>query len=155
MSDDGFDDPFGNQGGDDAGDETGTDSAAEDASRDVDTEGPLEDLRREIESRTEAEASTQSPGDLFTREPVETVDTDAVWDDLLAHDDGPVEREAAGDEEHVVSKRLCHRCRYFGDPPDLHCTHDGTTIEAVVDMDHYRVSSCPMVDTADDAGPAP
>lgn len=44
-----------------------------------------------------------------------------------------------------VPTTLCHRCRYFGDLPELHCTHEGTTIHETDDMNHYRVSKSPMV----------
>jgi hypothetical protein len=48
--------------------------------------------------------------------------------------------------EHDVDKRLyCQQCPYLSAPPELHCTHDGTEIVEVVDSDHFRVRSCPMI----------
>ncbi|MFB6133151.1 MAG: hypothetical protein ABEJ44_07095 [Halanaeroarchaeum sp.] len=123
-------------------------------------EGPLGDLRRDVESR-KAEGESPSdrpgtgngsqPGDPFVEQDVDDVDTDELWADLLFEDEEPPTGsfEAADETDApgtVVSKSLCHRCQYFGDPPQLHCTHEGTTIHELVDMDHYRVTDCPMVD---------
>lgn len=134
--------------------ETAADASAAD-------DGPLGDLRRDVESRKgEGGSRTGQPGtddgteaDHFAEMDVDDVDTEEIWADLLFEDDEPPEGafEAADvDLEDrpgtVVSKSLCHRCRYFGDPPELHCTHEGTTIHELVDMDHYRVTDCPMVD---------
>ncbi|MGM0397599.1 MAG: hypothetical protein ACQEQY_01265 [Halobacteriota archaeon] len=132
-------------------------------------DGPLGDLRRAVESRSGTEGVTgqdetdrESAGagavddDHFAEMDVEDVGADEVWADLLFDDGGPTEgafpatEHDAGDDGpgQVVTKRLCHRCEYFGDPPTLHCTHEGTSIEELVGMDHYRVTDCPMV--ADD-----
>ena len=119
---------------------------------------PLGDLRREVESRDDDEKRASVPGDLFTEMAVDEVDSEAVWTELLLEDgpeEGsfPVAERTEGDDGtyQVVPKRLCHRCEHFGDPPTLHCTHEGTTIHELADMDHYRVTACPMVDPdADD-----
>lgn len=125
-------------------------------------ESPLGGLRREVESRsdasesasTDAEADAATDEELFADMDVDDVDTDEVWADLLIEDDAPTEGsvpEAELDVETggpgtVVTKRLCHRCQFFGEPPALHCTHEGTSIEELVDMEHYRVLNCPMVE---------
>ena len=122
--------------------------------------GPLGDLRREVDSRTAPDDS--DPGDAavddrFAEMRVDDVDSEDLWADLFL-DDGPTEgsfpptatTHRAEGTYHEVTKRLCHRCEYFGDPPILHCTHEGTTIHELVDMDHYLVSDCPMVDTEGD-----
>lgn len=151
--------------------ETETDPGDPAAERDEATDGPLGDLRRTIDSRTGTEGTTSqddggrdsaSKGAVdeghFAEMEVEDVDADEVWADLLFDDGGPTEGAfpAAEPDEvneepgQVVTKRLCHRCEYFGDPPTLHCTHEGTTIEELVGMDHYRVTDCPMVATDHD-----
>lgn len=124
--------------------------------------GPLGDLRREVESRagSDGEGPETNNDALFTEMGVDDVDSEAVWADLLL-EDGPTEGSfpptatEQGDDGtyQVVTKRLCHRCEFFGDPPTLSCTHEGTAIHELVDMDHYRVSDCPMVDTEADDGP--
>lgn len=127
-------------------------------------DGPLGGLRRDVESRKRDDQQSKAgrePGiggddgpeaDHFVEQNVDEVDTDELWADLLFEDEEPPTGsfEAAddlGDEPGtVVSKSLCHRCQYFGDPPQLHCTHEGTTIHELLDMGHYRVTDCPMVD---------
>jgi hypothetical protein len=132
--------------GDESPDESGTEA-----------EGPLGDLRNEVDERAdEARSDPADPDvdDRFAEMGVDDVDSEDLWADLLL-DDGPTEGSFPPSETthradgtyHEVTKRLCHRCEYFGDPPVLHCTHEGTTIHELVDMDHYLVSDCPMVDT--------
>ncbi|MFB6125435.1 MAG: hypothetical protein ABEJ59_05700 [Halanaeroarchaeum sp.] len=134
-------------------DDDGEDAtSAETSDPDRDDE-PLGDLRRGIEER-EAEQSAAEAEEAFTEMDVEEVDSEDPWADLLLEEEGATEgsfpaSEADG-EFQVVDKRLCHRCRFFGEPPRLHCTHEGTVIHATVDMDHYRVSDCPMVNTEAD-----
>ncbi|MFB6082510.1 MAG: hypothetical protein ABEJ67_06780 [Halanaeroarchaeum sp.] len=112
---------------------------------------PLGDLRADVESRSDEAAET----DPFEQMAVGDVDVEEVWTELLmgAEDapEGTMPPTATEGEYQIVNKGLCHRCRFFGDPPRLHCTHEGTVIHATVDMDHYRVSDCPMVNT--DADP--
>ncbi|MFB6269666.1 MAG: hypothetical protein ABEH83_06965 [Halobacterium sp.] len=131
--------------------------AAEDA--------PLSDLREDIERRREAETDDDFE-ELFTEMEVGDVDDEDVWEELSesaaspsvdvgaaaatreAEPDEAAERAgpAAGDRDvRVVEKRLCHGCPHFADPPQTACTHEGTTIEAEVDVDHFRVVDCPIV----------
>lgn len=147
---------------------TGRDADTGEPGDDADeSDGPLGDLRRKVESRSDAsgKAFTDSETDAATGEEhfaemdVGDVDTDEVWADLLVDDDAPMEGSVpaaefevdSGKPGTVVTKRLCHRCQYFGDPPTLYCTHDGTSIEGLVDMNHYRVLDCPMVETEEES----
>lgn len=107
---------------------------------------PLSELRDDVEGRKAAGGT----GEEFLQESVGSVESEAVWADLLMGEgdtDGLIPPSDLDGEFQIVTKTLCHRCEFFGDPPDLHCTHDGTTIHETVDMEHYRVSSCPMVTT--------
>ena len=53
----------------------------------------------------------------------------------------------------TIPKETCHSCPHFGDPPELHCTHEGTDILAMTDADHFRVADCPIVvDGEEDIG---
>lgn len=114
---------------------------------------PLSGLRDELD-REKGEESTpeeSTPG-TFVEESVEPVDSDGVWADLLMDDENPEghfepTEEVTGPEgtTQVISKRICERCPYLEEPPTLECTHEGTTIHELVDVDHVRVSSCPMV----------
>lgn len=121
-----------------------------------DIDAPLSELRSGIEDRRSGETEGMS---LFHREGVGSVESESVWAELLMDtgdamgllDPTAVESEG-GRTYQVVPTALCHRCEYFGDPPTLHCTHEGTTIHETVDMDHYRVSECPMVEEAPQDG---
>lgn len=114
---------------------------------------PLSGLRDELD-RQKGEESTpeESTTGSFVEESVEPVDSDGVWADLLMEDENPEGQfepteEVTGPEgtTQVISKRICERCPYLEQPPTLECTHEGTTIHELVDVDHVRVSSCPMV----------
>jgi hypothetical protein len=126
---------------------------------------PLADLREDVEKSREAETDDEFE-ELFTDVDVGSVDEEEVWEELSESADEPV-AEAAGVAEsedvaepagvetgaaeeidrdvRVVEKRLCHGCEHFADPPETACTHEGTTIEAEVDTDHFRVVNCPVV----------
>ncbi|WP_054519826.1 hypothetical protein [Halanaeroarchaeum sulfurireducens] len=113
-------------------------------------EGPMGELRRDVESKADERKATDAR-EYFAEMDVGDVDTDEIWADLLFEDGEPTEGQfpASGTDEkagQVVTQGLCHRCEYFGDPPQLHCTHEGTEIRELVDMSHYRVTNCPMVD---------
>lgn len=138
-------------------DDSADDRSPHDSAENESADGPLGALRREVDSRTAADdsdASDAAVDDTFAEMRVDDIDSEDLWADLLL-DDGPTEgsfpptatTHRAEGTYHEVTKRLCHRCEYFGDPPILHCTHEGTTIHELVDMDHYLVSDCPMVDT--------
>ncbi|MEF8772788.1 hypothetical protein [Halodesulfurarchaeum sp.] len=114
---------------------------------------PLSGLRDEVDRQSsEAETVSEDATGSFVEETVEPVDSEGVWADLLMDDEHPEGHFAAveavpGAEgvTQVISKRICERCEYLDKPPTLQCTHDGTTIHELVDVDHVRVSDCPMV----------
>ncbi|MCD2204759.1 hypothetical protein [Halobacterium sp. KA-6] len=120
---------------------------------------PLADLREDVERSREAETDDEFE-ELFTDVDVGSVDEEEVWEQLSESADEPVadavgvaestsvEAGASGEldrDVRVVEKRLCQGCEHFSDPPETACTHDGTTIEAEVDTDHFRVVNCPVV----------
>ncbi|MGB9964965.1 hypothetical protein [Halobacterium sp. CBA1126] len=130
-----------------------------DRSEDVEEREPLADLREDVEERREADDDQFD--ELFTDVDVGSVDEEAVWEELSASADESV-ADAAGVAEsvdseeldrdvRVVEKRLCQGCQHFTDPPETACTHDGTTIEAEVDTDHFRVVDCPVVAAREDS----
>lgn len=117
---------------------------------------PLADLAADVDARRE-----RSAGDVFeeafAEQPYESIDEGSEWD--ASDEDEESEFGAvgevieAGEKTYVVSKRnFCERCRYFSEPPDVHCTHDGTEIREFVDMDHVRLYSCPIVEERGLAG---
>jgi hypothetical protein len=117
---------------------------------------PLADLTRDIEERRRTR-ETPDVDEVFEpagSEPV--VDGEAVWEALVEDrdDSGLVAfAETVEDESaavHVIPSSVCHGCPHFGDPPELHCVHEGTTIRRVVDMDHFEVVACPVVEQRSD-----
>ncbi|MFC3477192.1 hypothetical protein [Halobacterium litoreum] len=114
-------------------------------------DAPLSGLRDDVDERRGRDDDEFE--ELFSEMSVGEVDEDAVWEELSdAADDPVVETAPATDsaadanrDVTVVDKRLCHGCPHFADPPHLGCTHDGTTIEAEVDTEQFRVADCPVV----------
>lgn len=114
------------------------------------SEAPLADLAADVDARRQ-----RSAGDVFdaafAEQPYDRLEQGSVWDAVEEDDDsefGAVgEVIEAGEQTYVVSKRnFCERCRHFSEPPDVHCTHEGTEIREFVDMDHVRLHSCPVVE---------
>ncbi|MEE6209438.1 hypothetical protein U3A55_04585 [Salarchaeum sp. III] len=131
-------------------DESRNDERAVEA-RGEERSAPLSDLATGVRERGESRAGDQEFDDLFSEVDVTDVDGEQAWRDLLAEQEGEplavgqqVESEEDRDVRHIEN-RTCHNCQYFGEPPELHCTHEGTEIRRVVDTDHYEVVDCPMV----------
>jgi hypothetical protein len=90
----------------------------------------------------------ESSGSHFQQVDVTSVDPDEVWKRFTG------EAEPAGSaaepreevEEVVVSKHeFCEGCPHFTAPPDIECTHEGTSILEFLDPDEVRVKNCPIV----------
>jgi len=45
----------------------------------------------------------------------------------------------------VPKSQYCEQCEHFSEPPAMRCENDGTTIHELTDLDHVRVTSCPIV----------
>ncbi|MFB6097455.1 MAG: hypothetical protein ABEJ74_08715 [Haloferacaceae archaeon] len=122
---------------------------------------PLDDLSQKVRERRADRASEEADEeDLFEEVDVGDVDVDEVWDELLGEERAEAEGKAvgagtaaeevrAGDAdrraEHVLPKaEFCERCPYLSAPPELGCTHDGTDIVEVTDVEHFRVRGCPF-----------
>jgi hypothetical protein len=109
-------------------------------------DAPLSDLREDVDERRQRDDDEFEA--LFDEVNVGDVDEESVWEQLSASADDPLfVTESIEDDREVtvVEKSLCHGCEHFADPPQLACTHEGTTIEAEVDTDHFRVVDCPVV----------
>jgi len=143
-------------------DENREDGEREQEDHEHDDREPLADLREDVERSREADEGDDFE-ELFTDVDVGSVDEDAVWEQLSesaeesvadaagveasadAGESATVDAETVDRDVRVVEKRLCQGCEHFADPPATACTHDGTTIEAEVDTDHFRVVDCPVV----------
>jgi len=122
--------------------------------------GPLADVASEVDERRRRrrDSDAESP---FESVDVGEIDGEALWE-RLADDGGDFEVAAPTtvvDAEHLdgrdvrtIEKATCHGCPYFGDPPAVACTHEGTDILEMPDVDHFRVADCPMVVDDDEVG---
>ncbi|QDX40616.1 hypothetical protein [Salarchaeum sp. JOR-1] len=112
---------------------------------------PLSDLATGVRERESERESDGEFDDLFSEVDVGELDGEQAWRDLLAEAEGEplaIGQQVESEEDRdvrVIENRTCHNCQYFGEPPELHCTHEGTEIRRVVDTDHYEVVDCPMV----------
>lgn len=127
------------------------------ADGDDEGEAPLSELADRLRRRREERGAREVPRgrgsgvgpDPFVEAPsFDEPDVDSLWEAIEAS----AEREEAGaaegeaGAEYVVPKRAyCEGCEYLSEPPDVHCTHPGTTILEFVDTDHVRVRDCPVV----------
>ncbi|MFB6224284.1 MAG: hypothetical protein ABEH86_11505 [Haloarcula sp.] len=80
---------------------------------------------------------------VFERVDVDHVDADQVWAELA-------EDATASDTEEsrytdVSKHRYCEQCEFFSEPPNAHCTNDGTEIREFIDMETVRLLNCPVV----------
>jgi hypothetical protein len=140
-----------------------SDGPAPEDSVDPDDAAPLSDLAGAV---SDDEAGTTDE-DLFERESTPEIDREALWRQVA--DEETAERaveemdlEESGPEvqtggtavdtgERVVEKAsYCHTCRFFSPPPEVGCGHEGTEILGAVDMDHFRVRNCPVVEENED-----
>lgn len=115
------------------------------STEEVPEEVPLADLADQLDDIEWTEERSNITDDSFTEVDIETIDRDTIWAEL----EGTVEESfstPSEPEERVIPKRqFCHRCRYFTEPPEMACTHDGTKIIEMTDMTHLRVRNCPIV----------
>lgn len=88
--------------------------------------------------------SDEDPFEAFESAGVESVDHDAVWEELSLAERG---RDVAGDKEYteVPKHRFCERCEHFSEPPDVACTYEGAAIVEFLDMETVRLVNCPIV----------
>ncbi|MFB6168238.1 MAG: hypothetical protein ABEJ43_05260 [Haloferacaceae archaeon] len=93
-----------------------------------------------------------APDDAFESVDVGPVDAEDVWASLEGDEERPevsLENSAEsldGDDHRVPKQEYCERCPFFADPPEVACTHEGTSIVAVEDAEQFRVRNCPMVE---------
>jgi len=82
---------------------------------------------------------------VFQQQDIDGIDADEVWDRISEARQHRVESEPEAVEEVVNKHQFCEGCEYFSPPPNVHCTHEGTTILEFTDMDHVTVHNCPIV----------
>lgn len=97
--------------------------------------------------------------ELFTEVEVADVDEEEVWDVLTGTDAaaagsggngarGADEPASDGEEAGTVVPKAsyCQKCEHFSAPPQAVCGNPGTEIVELVDVDHFRVRDCPVVE---------
>ena len=121
-------------------------------------EGPLADVASEVDERRRRTTGTDDP---FESVKVGEIDGEKLWERLAEGDDRTVVTVPAEETDGEVSdsrdvrtipKTTCHGCPYFGEPPELTCTHEGTDILEMPDSEHFRVADCPMVVEEEELG---
>jgi hypothetical protein len=84
--------------------------------------------------------------DVFEEMDVGEIDPDTVWESIAAAEsEGPVSRQTDSLYAEVSKHSYCEQCEFFSDPPDVHCSHDGTEILEFLDHETVRVVDCPIV----------
>lgn len=111
-------------------------------------DAPLSDLADEVARRRDLDP--EDVEDVFEQMDAPEIDAEQLWERLAEGGDETVafSRRVEDDVDRdvrVIPKRTCQRCPYFTDPPEVGCTHDGTDILELVDVDHHKVADCPMV----------
>ncbi|WP_248515994.1 hypothetical protein [Salinarchaeum laminariae] len=108
-------------------------------------DAPLGSLAATVDERRSREADRPDDG-LFDEESVPEIDTDVVWEQL---DDADEPTDLPDEDEQdvrVIEKRsYCEQCPFFSDPPEVNCSHEGTEILELVNMEQFRVVDCPKV----------
>jgi len=91
------------------------------------------------------------PAETVDAQPTETVDASetgtaqsSVGQTTASHPDGS--HTASDSNETVVDKRkYCQQCPYFSEPPEVGCSHEGTSIVEVLLDGQFRLRNCPVV----------
>lgn len=107
------------------------------------SDAPMGDL---ADSLAERGSDEEPPEDVFSQEEVAEIDPDVVWERL--EDDGDEPEPSLGPDPTISvvdAGSYCEQCPYFSEPPDVACTHEGTEIRELVDMERFRVVDCPKV----------
>jgi hypothetical protein len=107
---------------------------------------PLEDLAERMREQRDRgdEDLDDVDDDLFEEVEVGRIDQETLWQQVTA-DEGFVV-EPPSDREDVIEKATyCEKCEFFTEPPTARCTHEGTAILELVDLEHFRVRNCPIV----------
>ncbi|MFB6148548.1 MAG: hypothetical protein ABEJ48_02685 [Halobacteriales archaeon] len=104
-------------------------------------EEPLKDLAQEVEERQEDEEVWDS----FEEREVEEIDD--LWDRIENDDDETTDPSTDEDRiEEVPKADYCAGCPHLSDPTEMECTHEGTEILQLVDVETVRVRNCPVVE---------
>lgn len=110
----------------------------------TDPDAPLGDLAARVDDRRRERARTEED-ELFTERDVGEIDRDSLWEQVTAEEPTETVEGTVEDVREISKRSYCQGCEYFSAPPNVHCSHDGTEIREVVDLEHFRVVNCPIV----------
>lgn len=106
--------------------------------------GPLGEMADEFERRRE-ERDAEPDEELFESVDVGDVDSETLWEQVSA-DRQTAEPEPDAEEVRTIPKsKYCQRCEFFTEPPEVGCTHEGTTIRSEASMEEFEVVDCPKI----------
>jgi len=143
------------RGGPDGASDDATHAITDAAHGDPDTpsarEAPLSGLARSVRGTVDGRTEFD---ELFERKDVDELDEEALWEQLEGTAD-PLEEPTGSlevappvpaDQEvrELPKATYCHLCEHFSEPPELRCTHEGTEIIELVDLETFRVAGCPV-----------
>ena len=80
-------------------------------------------------------------GDGSTEDPFTEGDRTDLEAQVVTPEDDSDDLEAI-----VPTSTYCQRCEHFATPPAVACDHPGTALLEVVDVDHFMVRDCPVVE---------
>ena len=117
------------------------------------TSEPGDDPMLPDQNTDEDAAVADDVGEAFEDMAVDDVEADEVWSDVADEEQTLGERDETAPEESAVETEVaevskheyCEGGKYLSEAPEIHCTHDGTEILDFVDMEHVRLSNCPIV----------
>ena len=116
----------------------------DDADTETASDGPLGDLADRMREQREQREAVDGTEDLFEEVEVGAVDEETLWKQVETDEGFVVEPPV--DREDVIEKSVyCEKCEFFTGPPRTRCTHEGTTIIELADLEHFRVRNCPVV----------
>ncbi|MFP4217315.1 MAG: hypothetical protein ACLFR6_00480 [Salinarchaeum sp.] len=119
-----------------------TDNSDTPAEPDANDRPPLDELADSVAARDSPEAAYD---DLFEEAETADIDAETVWKQLEANEPLADASEVGGEQRIVPKADYCDSCPYLSDPPEMTCTHEGTEILELVDLDRVAVQNCPIV----------
>jgi hypothetical protein len=90
-----------------------------------------------------------APGDPFEGAESAFADVqgeEGVWERMDAPEESVVEDVTENRYVDVSKHGYCETCEHFSEPPEVHCTHEGTEILEFIDVETVRVRNCPVVE---------
>lgn len=83
----------------------------------------------------------------FEEVDVADIEPDQVWEELEAAESrGSIAEQSERIFAEVPKHTYCEACKWFSEPPEVACGHEGTDIVEFTDLETVRVVDCPIVE---------